>query len=367
MDGDVYVKTAADPNWRIQTKPLSTQEALWRIVYDNDFYPQHPTRDGQQDWVQPWKEDAGSGWDVGSSAANGRTFKFNNGGGTAELRFDPRANSTTQTLTDYLVYDLPQNLRRPNSADDEQVNQVSDLKLVAYYHRNSGDGPLELKLSRYESLDHTFTARITPDTVSLMHQTNIGTTQIGSTLRLADLGIKPGAPIFVEFMNVDYQVTLRLNGKIVLQSKPADYAPNIDWLQKQWSASKRRAGEAAIDATNQSCTLDHISLWRDIYYTRPQLRPDSKLTFPWASQENPTTLSSGEYFVMGDNSLVSEDARFWDRRIELPHEGLDVESGRVPEQFLLGKAVFVYWPAGFRAFDSNFSIIPNFGDMRWIH
>ncbi len=44
---------------------------------------------------------------------------------------------------------------------------------------------------------------------------------------------------------------------------------------------------------------------------------------------------------MGDNSAISKDARYWDAPIDLPHEGLNnVPAGRVPEQFLLGKAVF---------------------------
>jgi hypothetical protein len=71
---------------------------------------------------------------------------------------------------------------------------------------------------------------------------------------------------------------------------------------------------------------------------------------------------------MGDNSAISKDARYWEDPINLPHEGLDMDRGRVPQQFMLGKAVFVYWPAGYRISGAiPYSIIPNFGDMRWIH
>jgi hypothetical protein len=34
---------------------------------------------------------------------------------------------------------------------------------------------------------------------------------------------------------------------------------------------------------------------------------------------------------------------------------------------MLGKAFFVYWPAGYRPWPSAPGIIPNFGDMRFIH
>ena len=37
----------------------------------------------------------------------------------------------------------------------------------------------------------------------------------------------------------------------------------------------------------------------------------------------------GNYFVLGDNSASSKDSRYW---------------GFVPQDFLLGKAVFIYWP-----------------------
>ena len=60
-------------------------------------------------------------------------------------------------------------------------------------------------------------------------------------------------------------------------------------------------------------------------------------------------LGPNEFFTMGDNSAVSKDARVWTDPIYLPHEGLDVDAGRVPAQFLLGQAIFVYWPAGYRS------------------
>jgi signal peptidase I len=370
LDGDIYVSSAQDPVWRICTKPQSVQEALWRIVYDNDFYPQHPQRSGQP-FIQPWRPVAGSGWDQGNSAANGRAFKFSNAAAAGTLAFDINANSTTQTFSDYLAYDASQaqgSERQPGptgSPDDAWSNAVSDLKLTTYYHRTAGDGDLRLKLSKHDNVDHTFIAQINRDSVSLLHHTNLGDSQIGKTLRLADLGINPDSPVFIELQNVDYQVTLRLNGKIVLQSTPVDFAPNIDWLTKQYNARKRRQpGDAEIEAEKQTCTLDHISLWRDVYYTNGE-NGDSNLR--WAKPGAPTVLGNGEYFVMGDNSAVSEDARYWEKPILLPNEGLDVQPGRVPEQFLLGKAVFVYWPAGYHVPGTPFSIIPNFGDMRWIH
>ena len=73
--------------------------------------------------------------------------------------------------------------------------------------------------------------------------------------------------------------------------------------------------------------------------------------------------------MLGDNTVISKDARFWTEPVRLPGEDLDVEAGRVPGRFLLGKAFFVYWPAGFRPFGSAAlpGVVPNFGAMRFIH
>jgi hypothetical protein len=70
---------------------------------------------------------------------------------------------------------------------------------------------------------------------------------------------------------------------------------------------------------------------------------------------------------MGDNAIISGDARYWSNPIELPDEDLSAQAGRVPARFMLGKAIFVYWPAGYRPMPRLPGIIPNFGDMRFIH
>jgi signal peptidase I len=368
LDGDLYVSDAAGPDdWHICKKTERAQEALWRIVYDNDFYPQAGTR--MPRWMQPWQWVAGSKWDLGDGPATGRTFHFDNPSGAGRIRFNPEANGSTQTLTDYLVYDVNNRAtgmtRRPNSAsgsaDDEYFNAVSDLKLSAYYTRNSGNGPLRLMLSKFEDMDHTFTAELSPTGVRLIHQTNSGQNDTMSKT-FAELGIAADKPMFIEFVNSDYRVTLKLNGKQVFE--PLDYPPNVEWLKSQWRLGPGRhgrPGEAAIEADSQSCSIAHLSLWRSVYYLNRRGNNDLYSATPG----NPVVLKPHEFFVMGDNTMISQDARYWTSPIQLPHEGLDMQAGRVPEQFMLGKAVFVYWPAGFRFFDHD--IIPNFGDMRWIH
>jgi signal peptidase I len=220
------------------------------------------------------------------------------------------------------------------------------------YTRTSGTGPLRLTLVKHVDVDHTFTAEITPDAVTLTHRLSTGEITHWQK-RLSELGITPNQSIYIDFENVDYGVTLRLNGKDAFQRM--DYDPNVDWLKDQYFNHPRdrgRPGEAFIEADQQKCTLDHLGLWRDVYYTN---RGNQLHT---GMPENPVQLAQGEFFVMGDNSAISKDARYWDQPIVLPHEGLDMPEGRVPEQFMLGKAVFVYWPAGYRLTDAVWTIDP---------
>ena len=118
-----------------------------------------------------------------------------------------------------------------------------------------------------------------------------------------------------------------------------------------------------ISAANQTSSINHLGLWRDIYYNQGR-RPDGSLYA--GMPDNIMRLKEDEFFVLGDNSLISGDGRFWQTPVNLPADQLQAESGRVPGRFLLGKAFFVYWPAGFRPVAWGPGLAPNFGDMRFI-
>jgi signal peptidase I len=80
LDGDVYVGPADATKleqFQIQTKPKHVQDALWRVIYDNDYHPRGMTRSGNE-WKQPWTVRDGSGWNLEKSniGAGARTSQF---------------------------------------------------------------------------------------------------------------------------------------------------------------------------------------------------------------------------------------------------------------------------------------------------
>jgi len=407
LDGDVYVSDKGAlsqlKDFVVQTKPRWAQEALWRIVFDNDFQPRGVPRVVTNAANQPmridptfklpWQTRAGeSGWNLD----NPRVIRFNQAEGRSTLDFNSGANPMPDAgfapaLTDWLAYDVTLNQSngfggRPAPPDMYldggyvPDNNVSDIKLSLYYTRQSGDGPLKLSLAVRpgEDVERAFVAQLDRNQATVTMYDRSGTATVIGTSAVGDT---TGAPVKIEFIHADYQVTLRVGESDVIVSTPAQYQPDLDYLLNAYNArEKLPKPQISITAENQVAEFRHVSLWRDVYYTNRERGTGDTLTTPntahalrWASPERfperVIHLGPDEYFTCGDNSLISGDGRYWDAPINLPAEQLEAESGRVPCRFLLGKAFFVYWPAGYKPVNRETvpAIVPNFGRMRFIH
>jgi len=408
LDGEVFIAPPEKSgnsldDYQVQPKTRVAQDALWRIVYDNDYYPRGLSRDSvdiqtggvtpQSPWRQPWTADSGSGWTINPDAAAGptsapsappelgrRIFRFDNALGSGIIRFDPQANPRALHLTDFVAYDVAefQNRGAADHYSDEMPfqaeNNVSDVKLAFTYQRTSGTGPLEVELSK---LGVFFVAEFTPNQVVLYQRQGNLRTKLGS----APLPGDDDSPRRIEVINADYRVIVRVDGQDLLQTTPEQYHPDMGALleafnqrfdQRSRHLAPRGGPPKAtirIGAANQVALLNHISLWRDVYYTnraRPLSVEHMMRGVPDDFPQHVARLGPDEYFVMGDNSAVSSDARYWSGPVSLPMENLYAPAGCVPGRFMLGKAFFVYWPAGYRPFDAAPALVPNFGDMRFI-
>ncbi len=90
-------------------------------------------------------------------------------------------------------------------------------------------------------------------------------------------------------------------------------------------------------------------------------------------RERVMQINPDEFFCLGDNSPMSHDGRYWNTINPWINERLlrDAEHqpryGVVPRKLMMGRAFFVYYPAPYPLVGAGMKIIPNFGDMRFIH
>ena len=116
-----------------------------------------------------------------------------------------------------------------------------------------------------------------------------------------------------------------------------------------------RSGDSpAIGAVGGGASLRHLKVDRDIYYTDSN---GSAFPRPFGVGV-PYRLGPDEYYVLGDNSPVSNDSRFW------------AKSPVVAAGLLVGKPFLVHVPGRavpVPAFGGGVYWIPDFREIRYIH
>jgi len=335
---------------RIARKTRQAQEELWFIVYHHDYPPTRPDP-GQPRWAPcPGFE---SVWDTSQ-----RKIRCAAGGGPGGyIQF------TGKPIRNLCAYNVTQ-LHAPRQP-------VSDLRLELVLVPESGSGHLGLVLTKH---DDVFEARIGMDGRARLYRTAQGDAP-DDQAPLCEQRLAPlvaGRPLEIAFEVVDYRVSLAVDGEEVLATTDDDYAPNIAWLRRGAHLQGPPPGPR-ITASDLACELWHVALRRDVYYTRTGADPrtPAQARTGWGTTGRPIWLREGEYFMLGDNSPASKDSRLWDMPGDhlLPRKEA-YQLGTVPQDQLIGRAFFVYWPSGHRTelipFLRNRGIIPNFGRMRWI-
>jgi len=143
-------------------------------------------------------------------------------------------------------------------------------------------------------------------------------------------------PTLVEFANVDHQLIFRFG------SDKLTY--DLGRSAEDASERKRDIQPQAKIFGSGTVTISHMAIFRDIHYTakRSANSPEEGR----AIEGNPFRLGKDEFFVLGDNSPNSEDGRWWNKA-GIGNNRQSYREGVVPRDYLVGKALFVYWPGGF--------------------
>jgi len=340
-------------------KTPTAQQALWTVVYHHDYPPQ-PLGPGQPYWgIAPGSQ---PGWDTTERKIRGR-FE---GPGVGEVVFSGKGGRNY--ISDFCAYN-------DNPMGNSPENAVSDLKLEAVLVTRGGNGYLRMALSKYAD---TFWAEVRADGRVALYRTSGITPPSESAEPLCSARLRQlpaDRPVEMAFENVDYRVSLTIDGTEVLATTDRQYLPDVDALRplSLEPVTRRISPMPRIAASNLDFELWHVVLSRDVYYSAlgsDRSGPGGGNT-GWGESKNPIWLGEKEYFMLGDNSPASKDSRLWDNPGDhLASRGEAYQLGTVPEDQLIGRAFFVYWPAGHRSelvpFLRNLGLIPNFGRMRWI-
>ncbi|MCG3181357.1 MAG: hypothetical protein BIFFINMI_03744 [Phycisphaerae bacterium] len=426
VDGDIFVGDANDPSkpMRIARKPDRVQDVLWRPVFHEDSRPIYKMSADRQ--VPQWvPEAADNGW-----TTSGRVFTYRPmASGNSSIRFHSLGEEVMEAavptpgdlnlkyrplgFVDYYAYN-----RYPrDEVEWRQLNIVRDLKLeaVVFFTDPNAKGVLRMSMNRR---NHRFIAEFRQDgTAELIQQT---TDLTGVTTKRV-IGSWPGGGratplptdrgVRVRLQNVDFQASLWIDGRKLIWTRDDDYGPDgpvgpsledlrrLDEQKSEGGLADRHLPGVWIEASGGPLDLAHVNLDRDVYYSaytegREHTAVDRGTPLsPSGSQIMRLRGTTGhpsdydEFFMLGDNSPASYDGRkweinepdlmsYWHLRSRIPESEKgkapnDVAEpyrfGTVPRDHLIGRAFFVYWPAGLQMFNSRLHLVPNVGKMRLIN
>jgi signal peptidase I len=180
----------------------------------------------------------------------------------------------------------------------DQMCPVGDLLLCFRLREISGDGRLVVRATDGKE---RLAAWIEPKTGAC--EVRLGGRVVGRGSAAASWS---GDEMAVTFSLVDRQLIVALDGRVVLRYPLRPVGPS-------WRPSDC---PLAIGSDGLGMKLSEVRIYRDVYYARPP-----GVLARWGC-DRPVKLGPQEYFVLGDNSRISEDSRSWPSGAGLPRDRL---------------------------------------------
>lgn len=378
IDGNVYAKPLDEPDapWRIQRKSErpKVQRAVWQPIYHSDYVPLdgggpsalRRSATSDHNWTLPWQTADPGAWDF----TDQRSYACTTGDGEIEFSFPAAARGN--------VGWYPYNQFGPRT--DEPIE---DVRVAAGFAPQAAG--LGVRLS----------------TTIRGPQPGLGTTMVPVIARVDDAGavsivvegfnqrvdVDLGRSIFpvgratdVELWYVDQEASVWIDGRRV-----AHLQLELDLDTLIGRPEPAAWPDMRIGVTGAPVTMHRVEVDRDLYYTSSLAGggmaggPSHRGTLvKWiadsgqiAYEGEPVTLDADQFFCLGDNSPRSSDSRYWKHidpwiRRDMLGDNSDA-LGIVPRKLMMGRAFFVYFPAMHNTSPNRMAIIPNFGDMRFIH
>ncbi len=295
-DYEPSIDPAAAARWQ------GGENSRWRSAGGRFVCPRGPDQEADDDWLEyrHWRRVPGR---------------------AGEIREGP--------VTDLCGY----NQTRPRR--EEEVQPVGDLLLSLRLVKTSGRGRLVIRAT--DGRDE-FRVRIDPN------QRRYEVLRGGRAVPGAAGKLPPLSDgVTLEVSLFDQQFLLAFDGQPVVT---IPYDPPYDPTQPRRQPISRPL--AVGSQGGLEVEIRDLRVYRDVYYTHP-----IGLRGRWGLDE-PVRLGADEYFVLGDNSPISEDSRTWP------------QGPAVGAKLLVGKPLVVHFPARLLELGRWRFQVPDPGRIRYI-
>ena len=420
-NGQVFVQKKGTDHFEIQRKPLRALLSMVRTVDDNDYVQPAIHELG---WKTRWYGD--EHW---QRSADYKSFTgTGNQEETSWLKFRYITPTTTdwyqliqgklpvgetgtpQLITDSLDYNTqitqyPSETRReeyrletpqsrimqmlPRNPEGIGLNWVGDLVLRCTLNIEKSDSEIIFNLVKGGI---NFQCILWFDSGSTFATFSIPAAPDFEPFSV-EVPIRPGCNHDVMFCNIDEEMRLIIDGKEIdtkglgrYDALCAAHDLNGGALSRDRSPTVLDLEPAAIGTQgNASVHVNNLKIMKNMYYiscdshidARCDLRDSPFRYFHLGYEEevrqilsNPAywthfgktrktkfKLDKDQFLMCGDNSAQSQDSRLWTTE-GIPHY--------VERKYLIGEALYVWWPHGLRFPGTPLALIPNVKKMRWI-
>ena len=327
--GDVLI------DGRIARKSLAEQRATRELVYDQSFQPRDAGRLPRLTFHAGGPgRGVSTGWRIEGARLLHAATEVEQIDWVEYRNWDPD-RARYAPVHDFNPY---------NGAELRGENRVSDLMLETRLQAGPDVEALVLRLDCGSDRFRVTLPTRASGKVEVRRNSRVVPLALAVGGETARARLASGRPLRLEASVMDRRLTVAVDGMPLFT--PLDY--DDPTLGPTPSASP-----LALGVRGGSVSIDEFRVYRDIYYTGALAGVPRRA----AGVEEPYRLGPDEFFVLGDNSPVSNDSRFW------------AQGPVVPGTYFLGKPFLVHLPGqlvALKVFGRSVYWVPDPREIRYI-